>query len=269
LLIFVLLQSVSAQFCSFWNNGCIDSLAQTAIRFDLEPLFPDPVTLYYAFDASASGKGEGPMTKTAFWLGYQNNVNRGAVDSNRTSEIGMRVGNLTGTPSGTNNGCDGIWGSDCSSELKGVLQRAMYHLAVSGDYYSKPLEVALNQMLMRPPPLPSCPPPVLDVASIPVQGTYDDFSFGLCKLLTWLDFAKERVPDQNVTLMPPGSGAFPWQVWYIDGMNARQQANQVAVGIISRGPSYNSAPPDSPDDIMVELVCVQAPSSGSSKGGHD
>ncbi|KAJ6009098.1 hypothetical protein N7499_000948 [Penicillium canescens] len=252
LVIIVLLQTVSAQFCSFWNNGCIDSLAQTAIRFDLQPLFPDPVTLYYGFDASASGKGEGPMTKTAFWLGYQNNVNRDAVDSNRTSEIGMRVGNLTGTPSGTNNGCDGIWGPDCSSELKGVLQRSMYHLAVSGDYYSKPLEVALNQMLMRPPPLPSCPPPVLDVASIPVQ-----------------DFAKERVPDQNVTLMPPGSGAFPWQVWYIDGMNARQQANQVAVGIISRGPSYNSAPPDSPDDIMVELVCLQAPSSGSSKSGHD
>lgn len=90
------------------------------------------------------------------------------------------------------------------------------------------------------------------------------------RLLTqFLDFARERVPDQDVTIMPPGSGAWPWQVWYLDGMNARKQASQVAVGIISRAPSYNSVPPESPNDIMVDLVCVQAPSGGSSKGSHD
>ncbi|KAJ5124475.1 uncharacterized protein N7515_008300 [Penicillium bovifimosum] len=251
-LFFLLLQTVSAQFCSFWNSGCIDTLAQTAVRFDLKPLFPDPVTLYYGFDASPSGKGDGPMTKTAFWLGYQTrNINMKAVDSNRTSEIGLRVGNLTGTPSGANNGCDGIWGEDCSSDLKTALKHGMYQLARSGEYYSKPLEVTLNQMLMKPPTL-RCSPYVLDVASIPVQ-----------------DFARERVPGQNVTIMPPGSGAWPWQVWYLDQMNARKQASQVAVGIISRAPSYNSAPPDSPDDITVELVCVQAPSSGSNKGSQD
>jgi hypothetical protein len=169
-LFLLLLQTVSAQFCSFWNNGCIDTLAQTAIRFDLNPLFPDPVTLYYGFDASPSGKGDGPMTKTAFWLGYQTrNINMNAVDSNRTSEIGLRVGNLTGTPSGANNGCDGIWGEDCSSDLKSALQHSMYQLARSGEYYSKPLEVTLNQMLMKKPTL-RCSPYVLDVASIPVQG---------------------------------------------------------------------------------------------------
>lgn len=165
------LQTVSAQFCSFWNSGCIDSLAQTAIRFDLKPLFPDPVTLYYGFDASSAGKGDGPMTKTAFWLGFQNkNVNLDAVDSNRTSEIGLRVGNLTGTPSGANNGCDGIWGEDCSRDLKTALQNGIYHLAVSGEYYSKPLEVTLNKMLVKKPPLSGCSPFVFDVASIPVQG---------------------------------------------------------------------------------------------------
>ena len=52
-------------------------------------------------------------------------------------------------------------------------------------------------------------------------------------------------------------------------MSAHKQASQVAVGIISRAPSYNSAPPDSPNDIMVDLVCLQAPSGGSSKGTHD
>jgi hypothetical protein len=268
-LLLVLLQTVSAQFCSFWNNGCIDSLAQTAIRFDLNPLFPDPVTLYYGFDVSSSGKGEGPMTKTAFWLGYQNNnINLNAVDSNRTSELGLRIGNLTGTPSGANNGCDGIWGEDCSRDLKSALQNGIYRLAVSGEYYSKPLEAVLSKMLAKPPPLPSCPPPTLDVAAIPVQGL-SIITSSRSYVLTLLDFAKERVPDKNVTIMPPGSGAWPWQVWYLDDMSARNQASQVAVGIISRAPSYNSIPPDGPDDIMVELVCVQAPSSGASKSSQD
>lgn len=59
--------------------------------------------------------------------------------------------------------------------------------------------------------------------------------------------------------MTPGSGNNPWQVWYLDGMTAHQQASQVAVGVISRGPTYNSPPPDSPDQIQIELVCIQAP----------
>jgi hypothetical protein len=50
----------------------------------------------------------------------------------------------------------------------------MYLLAISGEYYSKPLEVALNNMLKKPPALPSCPPPILDVASIPVQGMLEN-----------------------------------------------------------------------------------------------
>jgi len=83
------------------------------------------------------------------------------------------------------------------------------------------------------------------------------------------DFAKERVPGPNVTIIPSGSGSHPWQVWYIDGMTSQQQASQVAVGIIARSPTYNSPPPLSPDEIQVELVCLlapQAPPVGPSKG---
>lgn len=79
-----------------------------------------------------------------------------------------------------------------------------------------------------------------------------------------VDFAIETTPEQNVTVMTSGSGHSPWQVWYIDGMTAHQQASQVAVGIISRGPTYNSPPPYSPEEIQIELVCMQAPQSPSS-----
>lgn len=170
LIMLALIQVVSAQFCSFWNTDCIDTLAQTAVSFDFQPLFPDPVYLYYGFDARSSRRIKSPITKTGFWLRYQNHVNRATVDANRTSEIGLRVGNLAGMPSGNNNGCDGIWGPTCSADFKSALRHNMYRIAVSGTYYSKPLKRALSQMLLNPPQLPSCPPTILDVASIPVQG---------------------------------------------------------------------------------------------------
>ena len=59
--------------------------------------------------------------------------------------------------------------------------------------------------------------------------------------------------------MKAGLSYNPWQVWYINGMTDHQQASQVAVGIISRAPSYNGNPPPSPDQIQIELVCLQAP----------
>ncbi|CEJ56548.1 hypothetical protein PMG11_02751 [Penicillium brasilianum] len=243
LILLVLLRCGSAQMCSFWESGCIDPLAQTAVPIDFSPLFPTPITFYYGFDELISGKGQGPMTKTSYWLRYQDRkIDNNQVKSNRTSEVALRVGNLTGTPSGTTNGCDGIWGNPCSHDIKGALQHDIFRLATSGEYYSKPLEATLAHMMLYPPPLPNCGAPIFDVASIPVQ-----------------EFAKERIPGPNVSVMPPGSGHHPWQVWYIDGMTSQQQASQVAVGIIARSPTYNSPPPLTPDEIQVELVCLQAP----------
>ncbi|KAJ5167822.1 uncharacterized protein N7482_003416 [Penicillium canariense] len=243
MIILALLRCSSAQMCSFWYSGCIDPLAQTAVPIDFSPLFPDPVIFYYGFDSNPSGKGQGPMTKASYWLRYQDRkINKNAVTSNRTSEIAMRVGNLTGTPSGTTNGCDGIWGNPCSHDIKGALQHTIFRLSMSGKYYSKPLEAALEQMMNYPPHLPNCGAPIFDVASIPVQ-----------------DFAKEITPGENVSVMPSGSSQRPWQVWYIDDMTSHNQASQVAVGIIARSPTYNSPPPLSPDEIQIELACLQAP----------
>ncbi|KAF3386959.1 hypothetical protein F1880_001158 [Penicillium rolfsii] len=243
LIVLVLLQCASAQMCSFWESGCIDPLAQTAVPIDFSPLFPDPITFYYAFDELPSGKGQGPITKTSYWLRYHNRkISKDQVTSNRTSEVALRVGNLTGIPSGTTNGCDGVWGYHCSQDIKGALQHSIFRLATSGEYYSKPLEATLAHMMAYPPHFPNCSAPIFDVASIPVQ-----------------DFAKERTPDPNVSVMPPGSSHHPWQVWYIDGMTSNQQASQVAVGIIARSPTCNGPPPLTPDEIQVELVCLQAP----------
>lgn len=73
------------------------------------------------------------------------------------------------------------------------------------------------------------------------------------------------MPGQNATLRSTGSMDDPFSVWYLDGMTANDMADQVAVAIFSRGPTYNSQPPSSPDDIQIELACVQAP-GGSATG---
>ncbi|KAJ5887806.1 hypothetical protein N7495_007847 [Penicillium taxi] len=260
-ILLVLACQSSAQFCSFWNGACIDPLAQTAVKFNFSPLFINPITLYYGFDASLSGKGNGPMTKTAFWLRYQNsNIDPSVVDMNRTSEIALRVGNLTGIPSGSNNACDGIWGRQCTNGIKMALKTGIFHLARSGEYYSKPLETVLSQLMMVQPEL-LCGAPIFDVASIPVQGMSFDVSYCFNRRLSnsLTDFAFESKTDQDVSVYPSGSLGHPWQVWYLDDMTPQQQASQVAVGIISRAPSYGSPLPRTPDDIQIELVCMQAP----------
>ncbi|KAA8641904.1 uncharacterized protein ATNIH1004_010843 [Aspergillus tanneri] len=219
-----------------------------AISFDFPPLFLDNINLYYAFDANSRGKGHEPMTKASFWLGYAaRRIDNSIIDKNRTLEIAMRVGNLTGSPSGDNNGCDGVWGPQCSNNLKSLLKGAIYDLSAKGDYYSRPLDTVISQMRINPPTLDSCPPPFFDIQAFPVQ-----------------PFGQETDADLSATLKTSGSSDSPWKTWFIDNMTSSQQAEQVAVAIVSRGPSYNSPPPHSKNDIQIELACVQAPSSGSS-----
>lgn len=165
------LQPTAAQLCTFWDSSCVDPLAQTAVPVDFQPLILQDISLYYAYDADFRGKGQEPMTKASFWLTWNNpRVDKSVIDANRTSEIAMRVGNLTGTPGGSNNGCDTVWGSACSNDLKDRLRQEIYRLSVKGDYYSQPLETVLNQMLVTNPHLSNCPPQLFDVSMIPVEG---------------------------------------------------------------------------------------------------
>lgn len=164
------LQPAAAQICTFWDSSCVDPVAQTAVPIDFRPLIVRDISLYYAYDANPRGKGQEPMTKTSFWLSFDNpRVDQSVITANRTSEVALRIGNMTGTTGGDNNGCDGVWGSDCSKALKRALRHALYHLSVTGDYYSRPLETILNQMVVSPPTnLNSCPPQLWDVGTIPV-----------------------------------------------------------------------------------------------------
>lgn len=160
--------SATAEICSFWDKGCVDPLAQTAIPFKFAPLFLETMNFYYAFDADSRGKGQAPMIKTGFWVGYQASTNNSVININRTSEIAVRVGNLTGAPSGGNNGCDGVWGSACSTDLKTYLQETILEYVQSADTYTNPLSNVLHSFRSTPPILPNCPPTLFEVQNIPV-----------------------------------------------------------------------------------------------------
>lgn len=260
------LHTAQAQLCTFWDGGCVDPLAQTAISFDLPPLFNEDIHLYYAYDANSHGKGHGPMTKVSYWMRYAQHINSSAITMNRTSELGLRVGNLTGTPSGDNNGCDGIWGPRCSRDLKRLFSGAIYDLSSDGDYNDNPLDTILNQMQSDKPHLENCPPQLFDVQSIPVArmslpGIFVFFSHGC--LLTGSGFAQENAADTTATIQTAGSRSSPWKSWYIDRMTAVQQADQVALAIFSRSPSDDAPAPSSSDDIQIELACLQAPSQNT------
>lgn len=160
---------VAAFYCSFWNHSCVDPMAQTVVPFiDFRPLYPDGLSLYYAFDASSPNANHDTyLTKTALWMQYRaNRINSSAIDANRTLELAMRVGNITGPPGGGHNGCDGVWGSECSASIVKTLQNAIYTLSASGENYTYPLQTVLEDMSVDPPSGFACSPHFFDVQSI-------------------------------------------------------------------------------------------------------
>lgn len=184
----------AAQVCGFAEDDCIDPLAQTAVSLPFQPLFTQNITFYYGFDAQDPDDPDQlalpenqrmPIVKASFWLRYGHTYLDGDDDvrENRTSELALRVGNLTGSPSGGNNGCDGVWGPPCSEQLKEALRHSIYELSVSGSYYVDPLDTVLDQLSENPPTMVSCPASVFNVGDIPVESMFlksnpDFFPFG-------------------------------------------------------------------------------------------
>jgi hypothetical protein len=162
---------VVALICDFHDEGCLDPLAQVSVPVAFRPLFPKPIRFFYGFDAQAVASS-GPMIKVSFWLQYdRESVIRHAVQSNSTTEIALRIGNLTGFRGGKNHGCDGVWRHQCSQNLKEYLRQSIYNLANSGVSYINPLETVLQQMSesQSPPTIPSCPESLFQVDAIPVK----------------------------------------------------------------------------------------------------
>jgi hypothetical protein len=178
----LLANPTAAFYCPFDDETCFDGLAQTSVPVDFQPLFPLPLGFYYGFDAQQQGDG-GAVTlgkassassiKLSYWLQYdRQKVGTETIQANRTTEIALRVGGLTGHVGGGNNGCDKVWGLECSSNLKSFLQHSIYGLSVWGITYESPLKAVLDKLASKysPPTVPGCPPSFFAVDGMPVHG---------------------------------------------------------------------------------------------------
>jgi hypothetical protein len=71
-------------------------------------------------------------------------------------------------------------------------------------------------------------------------------------------FVQENALNQSIDVAHTGNSSRPWKMLYVQNQTALQQASQVVVGILSRGPTYGSSPLQSADDVQIELVCARA-----------
>jgi hypothetical protein len=72
-------------------------------------------------------------------------------------------------------------------------------------------------------------------------------------------FVQENALNESIDVAHPGNSSGPWKTLYVQNQTALQQASQVVVGILSRGPTYGSSPLQSANDVQIELVCARAP----------
>lgn len=120
--------------CSYDSSDeCIEPEARGSVEFQFKPLFPSNAQFVYAFaagyepdysnndDEEEDESTRTPETKVGFWLEYPE-ADLSPSSEMETSLVFLMHENITGTPSGGNNGCDGIWGARCSSGIAEVIK---------------------------------------------------------------------------------------------------------------------------------------------------
>lgn len=250
----------TAYYCAFDDQTCIDGVAQVSVSFQFDSISPAPLFFYYAFDGGFSYQNGSSAVKVAYWLHYDQpqitNYNQLDPGNNWTTEAALRVGNLNGYVGGTNNGCDGVWGNACSQNLISYLQSSMFSLSNSGVPYDTPLQTVLQPLTNNPNfVVPGCPSTLFQLNTIPSYVFINETTI-----------VANNQSAANVYVAPSGSPAAPWRTWYTQGVTPQQQAQEVAVGIVARGPTFGSQPLNGPQDIQIELVCSRAPKQGRPPG---
>lgn len=171
-----ILSPVAANYCPFGDGSCIDGLAQVSVSFQFDSIAPTPLLFYYGFDAGPGNPGNAASIKVGYWLQYDRptllDFNQHIRGVNWTTEVALRIGNLGGYVGGSNNGCDGVWGSSCSESLKDFLQSSIYNLSATGSPYNMPLESVLQPLTTGSPGpyISGCPSTLFELDNIPTYG---------------------------------------------------------------------------------------------------
>jgi hypothetical protein len=248
----------AADYCTFDNGNCIDGLAEVSVSFQFDAISPAPLLFYYGFDAGwgSPSNADSIAVKVGYWLQYDRGTltdfNSNIRGINWTTEAALRIGNLGGYVGGANNGCDGVWGGACSENLKTFLRSSLFNLSISGQPYDSPLDTVLQPLTTGTPGpfIDGCPSTLFELDQIPTYAVINATTVG------------SNNSSEAISVAAPGNPDAPWRTWYIPGATPMGQAQEVAVGIVARGPNHGSNPLNGPDDIKLELVCARAPRQG-------
>ncbi|KFY83281.1 hypothetical protein V498_08184, partial [Pseudogymnoascus sp. VKM F-4517 (FW-2822)] len=245
-------------------DSCVNPIASGFASFEFKPLFTTNSTFVYAFDVEYEAEIENKTitpgsslqtdAKVAFWLEYTE-TQLTPSDHQETYMAVLLNGNITGTPSGAHNGCDGVWGPECSKNLGSFLKSTITK-ARSRSFADLPsvLSDVGSPYLNKSDPETakaianlSCPQGLFDETYL-VSGAGGSFNEA-GKL------AKENGDDTRI--MPSGNASDPYISKRIGDTTYDEQIDQVAVALIARipleGDLYQNV-----DNIQLEMVCVKA-----------
>jgi hypothetical protein len=134
----------------------MDPTALGSTSFTFEPLFDanNKLRFVYAFESEDQDEANSqPITQgstvtidtsVAAWLEYDKYPTLTPTAHQLTDFIVLMNENITGTPSDGNNGCDGVWGKECSENLKSYVKQLIANeLNVPG------LESAMSTFVLR------------------------------------------------------------------------------------------------------------------------
>ncbi|KAK2872128.1 hypothetical protein FQN49_002538 [Arthroderma sp. PD_2] len=254
--------------CSVRSTApCIKPDARGSVSFEFKPLFPKDVNFVYAFDSQNQseidnqylppGSTPKPYSKVSFWVEYPESNLVPSAHTETYMAVLMNE-NITGVPSGGNNGCDGVWGDKCSANIEawvkaevtsgsGIsLTDALFKLFASKKSYSSEGNRLLANL--------SCPQGVL-------RKYYHPKGPGILARENGARFTK---------IEPSGTTSNPHVTEVLEDASYEQQIERVAAMLLVRKPLegdlYKNA-----DNIQFEMACVKAERSHeeNNSGGEE
>ncbi|KAL2859917.1 uncharacterized protein BJX67DRAFT_337813 [Aspergillus lucknowensis] len=226
-------------------DKCIDPWAQGSATFSFEPLFPEPINFVYAFALQNNYQYYPiPDAKVAFWLEY----NETQLDPSNGAESYMTVilnNNITGTPYGGHNGCDGVLGAECSENLIGFLKN---QIAAQGNRSETPLNDALASAKSGEAAEAVA---ALNCSTSLFNRYYEISGFDLYDGV----FAKED--GENTTIVPSGNATHPFSTEVLEDTPYKYLINRVAVALLARVPLGEELYRDV-ENLQVEMACVRS-----------
>ncbi|KAL2820405.1 hypothetical protein BJX63DRAFT_428232 [Aspergillus granulosus] len=234
-------------------NDCIDPIALGSKSFSFEPLFPSPLSFTYAFDVQNStelsseairpGEEQVPDSKIAFWLEY----GEATLTPSARHESYMAVllsPNITGSPEGGHNGCDGVWGAECSRNLIKFLKEQMAgESSAAGATLSQVIAQATRTIIggtADEVPALGCP-----------EGVFDD----VYHVDEYGDLAIEN--SRTTRIIPSGNATHPFISERLFDTTREDLLDRAAVALLARVPLEGDLYTDV-ENIQLDIVCVAA-----------